>query len=263
MRKEAVRKIILEFLEDDYMHGYRIYKNLAASGCDVELGYLYELLSEMEKEGVIKSRRERSSRGPPRRVYSLTDKGREELRSHLRMEMEDLLARFFRRNLIKEGFIRPEGRVAVLLSAAPSTFRDEVLIKHMLERTELVYYIRKERNHSFTHGKVRSMAFLGDRIPLDDSSVDYVLLMDMNRMGPSIYDEIYRVLRSGGKFEGITLFWSGVIKKSIVLRYLAEILEKDKCFSILDTKKVKENLKKFSKVELNKFDEILVVRAVK
>ncbi len=263
MRKEVVRKIILEFLEDDRMHGYRIYKNLVTSGWNVELGYLYELLGEMEREGVVKSKKEKSSRGPPRRVYSLTDEGREELRSHLRLEMEDLLSRFFRRNLIREGFVRPEGRAVALLSAAPSTFRDEVLIKRMLEKVELVYYIRKERDHSFAYGKVRNMAFLGDRIPLSDSSVDYVLLMDMNRMYPSVYHEIYRTLRSGGKFEGVTLFWSEVIRRSIVLRYLAEILEKDKCFSILDIRKVKEHLKKFSRVEFKKFGEILVVRAVK
>lgn len=49
-----------------------------------ELSQIYPTLKRLERDGMLTSRTEPSVRGPARRVYSLTDEGREELRSWLR-----------------------------------------------------------------------------------------------------------------------------------------------------------------------------------
>ncbi|MYE17755.1 MAG: PadR family transcriptional regulator [Gemmatimonadetes bacterium] len=49
-----------------------------------ELGQIYPTLRRLEGEGLLHSRVEPSEKGPNRRVYSLTDEGREELSEWLR-----------------------------------------------------------------------------------------------------------------------------------------------------------------------------------
>ena len=50
---------------------------------NAELSQIYPVLQKLEKDGLLKSEREASSSGPPRRVYSRTARGRRELLSWL------------------------------------------------------------------------------------------------------------------------------------------------------------------------------------
>ena len=64
------------------MYGYQIAKLIGAGEPDVPIpkpGALYPVLRSLEKSGLLQSRVEPSTSGPPRRYYSITDAGRRTL----------------------------------------------------------------------------------------------------------------------------------------------------------------------------------------
>ncbi|BBJ38284.1 hypothetical protein GCM10017744_008610 [Streptomyces antimycoticus] len=62
-------------------HGYALVRQLAAHGFGtVRGGALYPVLGRMETEGLVEARWEPGEGGPGRKVYRLTDAGRDRLR---------------------------------------------------------------------------------------------------------------------------------------------------------------------------------------
>ncbi|MBZ0268536.1 PadR family transcriptional regulator [bacterium] len=64
------------------LYGYQIAKQLEGGREGVTMmkqGALYPVLRSLEKNGLLESRVEPSSSGPPRRYYEITDAGREAL----------------------------------------------------------------------------------------------------------------------------------------------------------------------------------------
>jgi len=60
------------------MYGYQIAKLIGAGEADVPIpkpGALYPVLRSLEKSGLLQSRVEPSTSGPPRRYYSITESG--------------------------------------------------------------------------------------------------------------------------------------------------------------------------------------------
>lgn len=60
-------------------YGYQIAKKIEASsgdGTPVKQGTLYPVLRSMEENGLLASRVEPSVSGPPRKYYSITERGR-------------------------------------------------------------------------------------------------------------------------------------------------------------------------------------------
>jgi PadR family transcriptional regulator PadR len=89
-RKELVRRIVknlldlqvLRLVERQPLWGYMIKKRLEADfEVKIRHGALYPLLNGLERKGFLVSRKERKD-GRVRKVYSLTGKGREYLRSY-------------------------------------------------------------------------------------------------------------------------------------------------------------------------------------
>lgn len=66
------------------VYGYKVAKILSSRGNKIHLGYLYEVLGEMENEEIVESRWEKGVGGPKRKLYSLTDKGETALNSLLK-----------------------------------------------------------------------------------------------------------------------------------------------------------------------------------
>jgi PadR family transcriptional regulator, regulatory protein PadR len=61
------------------LYGYQIAKSIEsawAEGVPVKQGTLYPVLRSMEEHGLLESRVEPSVSGPPRKYYSITDRGR-------------------------------------------------------------------------------------------------------------------------------------------------------------------------------------------
>jgi PadR family transcriptional regulator, regulatory protein PadR len=61
------------------LYGYQIAKSIEGAwgeGVPVKQGTLYPVLRSMEENGLLSSRVEPSVSGPPRKYYSITDRGR-------------------------------------------------------------------------------------------------------------------------------------------------------------------------------------------
>ena len=86
MEKEELKLHILAILEKNNAHGYLIAKNLKKEGKEVSWGHLYPLLREMEKDGLIRGKREGK-----RKVYSMTGEGQKWLEIHLKNVREGIV----------------------------------------------------------------------------------------------------------------------------------------------------------------------------
>jgi PadR family transcriptional regulator PadR len=79
--------MVLSILERRPAHGFELIGRLELAGCGslrMKEGSLYPALYRMEERGLIKGRWEAESadrRGPRRRIYSLTGKGKRQLQA--------------------------------------------------------------------------------------------------------------------------------------------------------------------------------------
>src|SRR5260370_39327889 len=83
-KKGSSELLVLWLLEDQPRHGYDISKLIQIrSGEDLRFHVpsLYPLLNRLEKQGLIAGRWEEKAEQRRRRYYSLTPRGRQELRS--------------------------------------------------------------------------------------------------------------------------------------------------------------------------------------
>ncbi|MDX1648456.1 MAG: PadR family transcriptional regulator, partial [Myxococcota bacterium] len=88
----SLRHAILGIVDWQPMHGYEI-KRVLEEGIStfwpVNLGAIYPSLRRLEAEGLVRHRREASPEGrPDRKVFEVTDRGREELARWRRLPPE-------------------------------------------------------------------------------------------------------------------------------------------------------------------------------
>jgi len=77
----TVSLILLAILDrsQEPLYGYQIAKSIEGNwqeGAPVKQGTLYPVLRSMEESGLLGSRVEPSVSGPPRKYYTITDRGR-------------------------------------------------------------------------------------------------------------------------------------------------------------------------------------------
>jgi PadR family transcriptional regulator PadR len=77
----TVSLVLLAILDHsaESLYGYQIAKSIEdawGEGVPVKQGTLYPVLRSMEENGLLSSRVEPSVSGPPRKYYSITEKGR-------------------------------------------------------------------------------------------------------------------------------------------------------------------------------------------
>lgn len=77
MRKGILEYCILAILSREDSYAPKIIAELKAAEMIVVEGTLYPILTRQKNAGLLTYRWEESSQGPPRKYYSLTDKGRE------------------------------------------------------------------------------------------------------------------------------------------------------------------------------------------
>jgi PadR family transcriptional regulator PadR len=82
-----VQFLLLMLLNEEPKHGYQLAEDLQTRGYVREgrfkTGSLYTILNRMEKKEILTSTHEESEAGRPRRVYSITEDGREHLKNGL------------------------------------------------------------------------------------------------------------------------------------------------------------------------------------
>ena len=79
MRKGVLEYCILGILGREDAYASLIISSLKDARMIVVEGTLYPLLTRLKNQGLLGYRWEESTQGPPRKYYSLTDKGREAL----------------------------------------------------------------------------------------------------------------------------------------------------------------------------------------
>ncbi len=80
MLKGTLEGIVLAILAAEPAYGYEITARLREQGfVDIAEGTVYALLVRVEQKGLVDVERIPSEKGPPRKVYSLNQRGRDEL----------------------------------------------------------------------------------------------------------------------------------------------------------------------------------------
>ena len=98
--KNFARPCLLLLLAEAPAHGYELLERLRPFGFDLnDPATIYKTLRQMENEGQVTSEWELSTRGPARRVYSLTDDGREILQAwtHTLARNREIIGMFLER----------------------------------------------------------------------------------------------------------------------------------------------------------------------
>lgn len=78
--KGVLEGFILEIISQGEIYGYQILKRLKDLGLeDVVDGTVYTVLLRIEKNNLVNVQKKASDLGPPRKYYTLNEKGQEEL----------------------------------------------------------------------------------------------------------------------------------------------------------------------------------------
>jgi DNA-binding PadR family transcriptional regulator len=79
MQKDFRTAWLLLLLRDGSSYGYELRRELDVRSTDLDPAVMYRTLRDMEQKGFITSHWMRSDAGPRRRVYDITEAGRDEL----------------------------------------------------------------------------------------------------------------------------------------------------------------------------------------
>lgn len=90
MRKGILEYCILSILSREDSYAPRIISELKEAEMIVVEGTLYPILTRQKNQGLLSYRWEESPQGPPRKYYTITDKGREAL-TQLDTSWEELI----------------------------------------------------------------------------------------------------------------------------------------------------------------------------
>lgn len=106
-----IRSLILYYLNVKPTHGYEIQKFLQVSGIDnwtkIQSGSIYYALGKLEKDACVEVLREEKNGSRIRKIYIITEKGRQELKEDLQQELLTPIApvgsdKFFLINILDE-----------------------------------------------------------------------------------------------------------------------------------------------------------------
>lgn len=82
LRKGILEIVVLNLLAEGRLHGYEMVQRLRqVNGLNIREGNIYPILARLETDDLVVSDTEPSRDGPPRRTFSLTNKGRQTLSS--------------------------------------------------------------------------------------------------------------------------------------------------------------------------------------
>ena len=80
MLKGVLEGVVLEIINRGEIYGYEIVKQLIGMNfTDTAEGTVYALLTRLEKNGLVDIVKKPSDIGPPRKFYTLNERGKDEL----------------------------------------------------------------------------------------------------------------------------------------------------------------------------------------
>ena len=216
MRAQDVRIMILEKCGDKEFYGYDVQKKLKSEGVEVEFGRLYKILTSMLQEGLLDSHWEKSPKGPERKVYRLSARGKLELNRVL-LNAIDLVRRYYNdylQNLppminafyalplmLTDAMNKPCNITFVTARSSPTN--DAILYSLQKSFPDCqINNIRPESENLDIKLK-NKVSFDGeyDNVPLKDNSVDLLIVMgvpESKNLRKSM-EEWCRVLKTTGR----------------------------------------------------------------
>ncbi|MDA4128269.1 MAG: PadR family transcriptional regulator [Thaumarchaeota archaeon] len=99
MNREALERTIVRILIGREISGYDAYKELSTKGVRLRSNYLYMILSDMRKRGLLKARWVENEKGPRKHLYSLSEGGQEEFKEQVWDSLNVLMSAFLHANL--------------------------------------------------------------------------------------------------------------------------------------------------------------------
>ena len=79
--RNFVIPVLLLYLRNWNAHGYELMQKLTQFGLhSIDQGNLYRILRQLEKDDLVSSQWDTTSKGPAKRIYSITDAGEEYLK---------------------------------------------------------------------------------------------------------------------------------------------------------------------------------------
>lgn len=106
-----IRSLILYYLNVKPTHGYEIQKFLQIAGIDnwtkIQSGSIYYALTKLEKDCYVEVLREEKNGARIRKIYTITEKGKQELKTDLQQELLTPITpigsdKFFLNNILDE-----------------------------------------------------------------------------------------------------------------------------------------------------------------
>ncbi len=79
LRRGLLEPLVLATVESRQRYAAEILAALQEAGFPAQEGALYPLLSKLRRDGLVQHEWRESSSGPPRKYFSLTDAGRDQL----------------------------------------------------------------------------------------------------------------------------------------------------------------------------------------
>lgn len=146
-------KILLGFLLDGEKTGYKIKKIMERSTrffFNTSLGSIYPAFKKLAKEGCVKMRQEVND-GRVKKIYSITDKGRETFQEWLQQDImvpkirhEALLKVFFYSNLTED---ERKAQIKSYLAQLEEQVEELKLIKEKMQRYNIDQFHMKTLDH--------------------------------------------------------------------------------------------------------------------
>lgn len=113
--KNFMVPFLLLSLREFNLHGYKLVQQLTEFGfSSVDQGNVYRILRQLEKDNLVQSEWDTSSGGPAKRIYSLTDAGKQylDLWANSLEQYQSMLDNFFNMysNMWMAPFLKEEER---------------------------------------------------------------------------------------------------------------------------------------------------------
>ena len=216
MKKNNLKLCILRLLMFREMYGYEIGKHLSSKGLSSQLSYIYQILSEMKKDSLIKSYWLQRSLGVKRKVYSLDTRGWQELQNTLRKLIGDVHEFYMdyparlppEKWLLKWGQmitdIVPDvsNKTIVYVATNPNIKCLQVALKYSWEQTKGDVYLVTNKSEILNNNHKKLVVMNGDHmnIPLKQNFADAVIAFDPPKpetLGEAVA-EFCRVVKNEG-----------------------------------------------------------------
>lgn len=215
IKKLAIRGLVVRALAGREMYGFEIQARLRTMGIHTGTNYLYEILTGMERDGILEGRWASNPSGKPRRhYYGLGKGGQEELdrmvRESIDLIQEKLLLNSpkgspetFKKILASISSPAPRGIVIVALPDGSPAVSYQLHVRGLIGSLPRgrFYVVKPAKTHFYDPPTgVTILDGRRDDMPLKDGFADFLLLPGIPRHSSleGTFDECARVLNAKG-----------------------------------------------------------------